>query len=456
MRMRTVYPNTQGHTRTMLRRKDYHLILYKWTSSSRLFVIPDTDLRCASERKHVCELHRVASQVVQEYCDGSMTHILTSGRFNPGSNYGLNPFLFEHRPLMQGDAPRSTPAPTLANAMTIDEAAFYTLLHNRPGSLNSTTGVAIDYALRVGRRSMFGYSLSRLIAPTGVAAANFRRQFAFLVCLPRRYQEAIVEYDRLNPQSPFVPQMGPIFALRRARISATSASNISQQDVINVLLDNRIPPEWIAHAYPYGFIFLNSHYAGSSIHQGLLDAIDHERLARLHMFGTPNPIPSWDGWRHPSDIEISHSHYFRASEDDTRRRKRQSGSGAPSTQRAVTSSSRWLTVGTSGVSEYLAQRPRQVAEDYAASHPLVLMAPPQTSAPSGEPAILGEGAPTNVVAPSSSQFRAEAGPTNVVPPPPSSSLVMTPLVDMTASPLSAVTGSSEDNGVDPMAVPAPP
>jgi len=114
-----------------------------------------------------------------------MDHILSPGRFNPTSYYGLESALFNHRPLMQGSVPRSTPAPTINNAMRIDEAALHMLLHNNPSSVNSTTGVAIDYALRVGRRSMFGYSLSRLLAPMGTTAANFRRQFALLTALPQ-------------------------------------------------------------------------------------------------------------------------------------------------------------------------------------------------------------------------------------------------------------------------------
>jgi hypothetical protein len=182
--------------------------------------------------------------------------------------------------------------------------------YNRPGSRNSVTGVAIDYAFRVGRRSVFGYALGRLLAPTNREALQaFRRQYALLVSLPRRYREAIVEYNRANPLTQFTAQLGPTFRIHRVRYESTHSSNISIQDVIRALIDNHIPPEWVDHAYPHGIIFLNAHYTGSSLSQNLLDAIDNERIARLHRYGTPAAITEWDGWRHPSrdDIRVLHA-----------------------------------------------------------------------------------------------------------------------------------------------------
>ena len=57
-------------------------------------------------------------------------------------------------------------------------------------------------------------------------------------------------------------------------------ANLGTQDIINVLIDNRVPAEWVDHAYPYGVVTLNGLYSGAIINQGLLDPLDNERLTR--------------------------------------------------------------------------------------------------------------------------------------------------------------------------------
>jgi hypothetical protein len=155
----------------------------------------------------------------------------------------------------------------------------------------------MDFSFRVGRWAVFGYTLSRLLSPIDrEAQAIFRRQFAFLVALPQRYREAIVDHDRANPLSPFIPQRGPAFSTHQVQVDAQQVCNMSLQDIANYLLDNRIPPEWVDHAYAFGVRFIEVHYAGSVIQQDLLDMVDHERLARLHAYGAAAPIIAWDGW----------------------------------------------------------------------------------------------------------------------------------------------------------------
>jgi hypothetical protein len=83
--------------------------------------------------------------------------------------------------------------------------------------------------------------------------------------------------------------------------------NLAQQDVINVLLDNCIPPEWIDHAYMYGINLIDAHYTGGTMSRALLEGVDHERLARLRAYGVPPPIEAWDGWRHPSTGDVTAS-----------------------------------------------------------------------------------------------------------------------------------------------------
>ncbi len=315
------------------------------------------------------ELHNVARRVIPSYRDASMRYTLET--FHPTENYRLPSahFMGSHITRAQSHQLSMTNAPSLSESMDIDTYGLHLLLHNRPGSVSPVSGVTIDFAFRVGRRTVFGYTLSRLLCPTDrEAQMAFRRQFAFLVALPRRYREAIVDHDRANPLSPFVPQRGPAFSTHRAHVEASQVRNMSVQEVANYLIDNRIPPEWVDHAYVFGLRFLEVHYSGAVIHQGLLEPIDNERLARLRAYGTPAPITAWDGWRHPSEVEVTHIHQImnreetRAAAQNTSNAAHQRGMGSPS----------WLLVGQDGVTEFLTHRPRQVAEAYASSHPVEL------------------------------------------------------------------------------------
>ena len=89
------------------------------------------------------------------------------------------------RSLQRGMPPRQEQPPAGGTLMDLDTVGLYLLNYHRPGSTNPSMGVAVDYAFRVGRRSIFGYSLSRLLGTTGRDIMHaFRRQFVFLVALP--------------------------------------------------------------------------------------------------------------------------------------------------------------------------------------------------------------------------------------------------------------------------------
>ena len=282
--------------------------------------------------------------------------------------------------------------------MSLDSVGWYLLRYNRPGSANSVAGIAIDYAFQVGRRSLFGYALSRLLTPTERESTHaFRRQFTLLVTLPRRYQEAIVEHNRAHPQSPFVAQGGPTYTVHRARLE--HPANISTQDVLNALLDNRIPPEWVDHSYAYAVGVLNAHFTGSPINRGLLDPVDNERIARVRRYGIPRSMTNWDGWRHPSFEEVQTIHDIMSAEDErTPERER---NNAPDHRRGFESPA-WLLVGQNGMVEFLTHRPRAEVERYARDHPIALpsyseLGDPLVAAPPSGGNPLGEMATVDVV-----------------------------------------------------------
>ena len=235
------------------------------------------------------ELFTIAHRVIPQHRDRSMIFLL-----EPNGFYETPPAFFPSnvlrglQPLPRNAPPRQEQPPAGESLMNLNAVGLYLLNYHRPGSTNPSVGMAMDFAFQVGRRSIFGYSLSRLLGPTNMHA--FQRQFILLVATPRRYREAIVVYNRANPLSPFVPQGGPTYTLHRSRLDQSRAANLSTQDITSVLLDNRIPPEWVDHAYPYGVIGLNSFYTGSPAVQGVLDPFDNERLAHLHIYGEPPAI----------------------------------------------------------------------------------------------------------------------------------------------------------------------
>jgi len=248
------------------------------------------------------ELYQVAQRVIPEYRDRAMEKILAPGVFDPSlppqgvEEFMLNPCITRDPQLTAEHRGMNAQLPPPSEALNIDAYGLHLLLHGRPGSVNPVAGIVIDYALRVHRWSVFGYVLIRTLSPTGrESSPTFRRILASVLALPHHYREAIVEDNRQHPV-PFAPQQGPIYFLNRACIDPMQHLNLTQQDIINVLLDNRIPPEWVDHAYMYGVNLINAHYTRGTMSRVLLEGIDHERLARIRAYGIPPPIEAWDGW----------------------------------------------------------------------------------------------------------------------------------------------------------------
>jgi len=133
------------------------------------------------------------------------------------------------------------------------------------------------------------------------------RLFACLLALPQRYCEAIADYDQRNPSTPFVAQAGLTYDIRRLILPPNAASNMTIQDVIHVLIDNRISPSWIDHGYTYGLNYLNYNFDNSTYRE-LFDTIDNERITRVRAYGIPPAIAEWDGWRPLSCVEVARLH----------------------------------------------------------------------------------------------------------------------------------------------------
>ncbi|KAF9542421.1 hypothetical protein CPC08DRAFT_770415 [Agrocybe pediades] len=216
--------------------------------------------------------------------------------------------------------------PARENYLNVDEVAQYALLHGRPGTVNHFHGIAMDVAFRVYRPSVFGYGLARMLAPMDSQA---RSMF----------------YNADHPASPFIAQTGPAYTITRSTLTDDRARNLCQRDVIDLLIANRIPVEWIDHSYSYGYQYLSQRYDGSLMDQALLASVDDERIRRLATFGVPPTIADMDSWRYPTEDDLTRVHALMAMEED-----------ADPSRRSLDAPG-WLYVGEDPVQQYLPNRP---------------------------------------------------------------------------------------------------
>jgi hypothetical protein len=131
--------------------------------------------------------------------------------------------------------------------------------------------VVMDFALNVFYPSVFGYLLGRNLSPAKTHARHsFMHNFACLVALPHRYQEAIDSWNVSHSDWPFQPISGPSCTLTRMGPDLGCAINMTINEVIQVLIDNCIPVPWIDHWYVYSLYYLDHHHDGQSLFMGYL------------------------------------------------------------------------------------------------------------------------------------------------------------------------------------------
>ncbi|EKM77841.1 hypothetical protein AGABI1DRAFT_130112 [Agaricus bisporus var. burnettii JB137-S8] len=192
------------------------------------------------------------------------------------------------------------PRPEAIDTMMIDKYAEYIIYRHFPGSVNYIHGIAMDHMRRVNRRTLFGYALAQFLCSSGDTRPQFVRCFAMLAALPGRYQEYINEYNENNPNSPFREQPGPMFTVYRVFIDRDHDDFIDIKVVATILIDNKIPPSWVDHAYPFGLRVLDQLVKTSQMPHATLVSVDDDRRRRLRSTGVPPAIVAWDGWRPPS------------------------------------------------------------------------------------------------------------------------------------------------------------
>ena len=84
------------------------------------------------------------------------------------------------------------------------------------------------------------------------------------------------------------------------------ALNLTDGVIGDFLINNRIPPAWMDHAYIFSLHYLNHHF-GSSLHADFFNTINKERLCRLDQYGELAAMAnkSINGWRELTDSDIA-------------------------------------------------------------------------------------------------------------------------------------------------------
>ncbi|KAG6896167.1 hypothetical protein C0995_011728 [Termitomyces sp. Mi166 len=170
----------------------------------------------------------------------------------------------------------------------LKQIAQYVLIFGRLGLENTWQGIAFDFAYHMHWRILFGFALCWALCTTSAAKPVVVRWLALVMAQPRMYPEVV-------PPQPL-----------QVHVLDKMAQNFSDNDALRVLLHNRIPLDWVDHAYTYGVVYLEQQFHNPTMSLDIFHEIDNECHQRLLCYGTPLTIPQWDGWR-----EISEDNHYR-------------------------------------------------------------------------------------------------------------------------------------------------
>jgi len=146
-------------------------------------------------------------------------------------------------------------------------------------------------------------------------------KFAYLAAVPTVYIEAVTEQERLNGPGYLRPTSVQQITITRIRASQTLSPNFGQADIVNCLLANRIPVEWLTHAYPYGVQYLWQHLASNDRYHDQYRSMEDMRRDLQH---EPEAYPPFDSWYHPSPMDLIHLRFLMNREEQQNRYSRNS------------------------------------------------------------------------------------------------------------------------------------
>ena len=88
--------------------------------------------------------------------------------------------------------------------------------------------------------------------------------------------------------------------------------NFGQEDIVNCLLNNQIPVEWLAHAYPYGLQYLRQHLALNDCYHDEYQIVEDLQVSLRQ---EPEAYVPFNGWYHPSPSDLTRLRYLMNHEE---------------------------------------------------------------------------------------------------------------------------------------------
>ncbi|KAG6858606.1 hypothetical protein C0995_015379, partial [Termitomyces sp. Mi166 len=197
-------------------------------------------------------------------------------------------------------------APDPSQPFNLEQIAQYALIFGWPGLENTWQGIAFDFAYCMHWQTLFGFALCWALCTTSAAKPAVVRWLALVMARSGMYREVVASYNAAFPNQLMVAQYGSHLNLMQVHMPDEMAQNFSDNNTLHVLLHNRIPLDWMDHAYMYGMVYLEQQFHSPTMSMDIFCKIDDERIQRLSHYGTPPTIPQWDGWR-----EISEDDHYR-------------------------------------------------------------------------------------------------------------------------------------------------
>ncbi|KAG6893633.1 hypothetical protein C0995_016465, partial [Termitomyces sp. Mi166 len=188
----------------------------------------------------------------------------------------------------------------------LKQIAQYVLIFGWPRLENTWQSITFDFAYHMHWQTLFGFALCWALCATSAAKPAVVRWLALVMAQPGMYQEAVASYNAAFLDQLMVAQYRSHLNLMQVHMPDEMAQNFSDDDALCILLHNRIPLDWVDHAYTYGVVYLEQQFHSPTMSMDIFHEIDDEHIQRLSHYGTPPAISQWDGWR-----EISEDDHYR-------------------------------------------------------------------------------------------------------------------------------------------------
>ncbi|KAG6890990.1 hypothetical protein C0992_011521 [Termitomyces sp. T32_za158] len=117
-----------------------------------------------------------------------------------------------------------------------------------------------------------------------------------------------MDYNAANPLTPFSPMSWMDVQLQPPPFDTATAVNITDADVLQAILANCIPIEWVDHTYTFGVVYLETHFFEVNASIDIYQEVDDDCHQCLDLYGKPPAIPQWDDWQVPTKSNMIHLH----------------------------------------------------------------------------------------------------------------------------------------------------